>query len=269
MPAAAQAAVDAHADIDWLALVDCAVVRAHQHAAGTKGAAGNRSVESRPRANPRRIDHQDSRGLRQRRPGPGLRGLRRRRQRLGPLRAGHELHPRPATRAGQPRTRPHHVIANKGAPSADTCATAASPTPSRKARTSTTTTQPRPTRLPTTDFQQADPPPPQRRGTLLQPARAMPLGGHTPRQDLQHLVPGDRDHRRAAELRGRLGRVESRVARHHRRRAMTRVPGNLPQAKTCCTPPLGHRTRSRPPGVARQSGGGSPGEFYPMRHTGG
>jgi len=36
MLAAAQAAADANADIDWLVSVDSTIVRAHQHAAGAK-----------------------------------------------------------------------------------------------------------------------------------------------------------------------------------------------------------------------------------------
>ncbi|GAA4056546.1 hypothetical protein GCM10022214_05250 [Actinomadura miaoliensis] len=42
---AAQARADAAEDIDWLLSVDSAIVRAHQHAAGTRKGGGGRSAD--------------------------------------------------------------------------------------------------------------------------------------------------------------------------------------------------------------------------------
>lgn len=105
---AAEAQVDAAGDIDRLVSVDSTVVRAHHHAAGArKGGARHSDVREA-------ADQQDSSGLRCLRPPARAGGHGRKHQRLHPVHHGDGSDPGAPYRPGRPRTRPSHVIGDKG-----------------------------------------------------------------------------------------------------------------------------------------------------------
>ncbi|MFF9228061.1 IS5 family transposase [Streptomyces sp. NPDC014820] len=107
---AAQAKADVAGDIEWLVSVDSTIVRAHQQAAGAR----KRGPAPGPRPVQRRSDQQDSSGLR--RPGPTARLRRHGRQTNDCTRFTTVMEAiwLPRLGPGRPRTRPDHVLGDKG-----------------------------------------------------------------------------------------------------------------------------------------------------------